>query len=78
MINKNKILIILVIITIIGLLYYLYSYKFSIESNIKDDIIIVNNPYIENKTLKWIDIENNFMKNNWPNTFDFDYEIKKD
>lgn len=80
--KKIKILIILIIITTIiaitGLLYYLYIYNSKIESNIKDDIITVNNPYLENKSLKWIDTENNFIKNNWPSTFDFDYEIKKD
>ena len=43
-----------------------------------NDIVIINNPYLENKSLKWINTDNNFMKNNWPNTFDFDYEIKKD
>tara|TARA_Y100000389_G_scaffold193687_1_gene222733 strand:+ start:53 stop:964 length:912 start_codon:yes stop_codon:yes gene_type:complete len=43
-----------------------------------NDIIVINNPYLNNKSLKWINVDNNFMKNNWPNTLDFDYEIKKD
>ena len=80
--KKIKILIIfiiiLIIIFIISGLYYLYINNSGIESNIKDDIITVNNPYLENKSLKWIDNENDYMKNNWPNIFNFDYEIKKD
>lgn len=73
----NLIIFAIVICTIAGL-YYLYIYNSKIELNIKDDIITINNPYLEDKSLKWIDSKNDFIKNNWPNTFDFDYEIKKD
>ena len=72
---KKKLLIpsLILILLVIFSLYYLKP-----EKGNYNDIITVNNPYLENKSLKWIDSENNFMENNWPNTFDFDYEIKKD
>ena len=42
------------------------------------------NPYIKNETnsdlndVLWQKIDSEFMKQNWPNTFDFDYDIKED
>ena len=50
--------------------------NFDINEN---DIISINNPYLkEDKKLKWIDPKNNFMKSNYPCTFDFDYSVKND
>lgn len=47
---------------------------------------LVLNPYIkvnkdninEKHKILWQKLDNNFMKNNWPNTFDFDFAIKDD
>ena len=44
------------------------------------DIVEAENPYLVDKSLKlkWIHKDKSFMVNNFPSTFDFDYEIKKD
>jgi len=47
---------------------------------------VVLNPYIkvdkdninEKHKILWQKLDNNFMKSNWPNTFDFDFDIKDD
>jgi FkbM family methyltransferase len=62
------------------LLFILLFIFFIIYHIIDNTYIEYNNPYIDNDNikLKWNDINSKFMKDNWPNTFDFDFEIKKD
>ena len=51
-----------------------------------DDIIMVHNSYLSDKTehtenteIKWISNKTcTYVNENWPNTFDWDYNIKKD
>jgi len=49
--------------------------------NLKNVLIDVQNPYLQdNSTIKWAlpDKTNILFNLNWPNTFDFDFDIKKD
>lgn len=80
MIKKNKIRIIQIMLIILIILFTISCLYYYLKKNPEyyNDIVITNNPYLKNKNLKWINTDNNFMKNNWPNTFDFDFEIKKD
>ncbi len=91
-INKKKslqiIIIILIIIITILIVFYiknkvnnksLFIEKFNsndFESNIEN----VKNPYIktDNQDVIWQKSDTEFMKNNFPSSFDFDYEIKED
>ena len=50
------------------------------ESNNKyGEITKILNPYLKEESyIHWAtDLDNNFIKNNWPNTFDFDKQIKQ-
>lgn len=56
-------------------------------NNFEENIENAINPYIKsdtntntntNKDIIWQKLDTEFMKNNWPNTFDFDYPIKED
>ncbi len=53
-------------------------------NNIQEDYTLVNdlenteNPYNTGSKLLWPNNDEEFLKNNWPNTFDFDKEIKED
>ena len=44
------------------------------------EITKILNPYLKEESyIHWAtDLDNNFIKNNWPNTFDFDKQIKQD
>jgi len=93
-IKKNKKLCILLCIIIILILIILCINKFFIIEKFENTINTINdfennienhkNPYIKNETnnnlnnVIWQKIDSNFMKSNWPNTFDFDYDIKED
>jgi len=50
------------------------------KNDFENKLINTINPYDDDKeTILWPDLEKNiFMQLNWPNNFDFDYEIKKD
>ena len=63
------------IISLLVILYIINNIEYSFM-----DIVEVENPYLLDKSLKlkWIHKDKSFMINNYPNTFDFDYEIKKD
>jgi len=88
-----KIIIIVIIIIIFILLVLNYNKgridKFSNDndndkSNFEENIELAINPYIKTNTvndnhkIKWQKLDTNFMSKNWPNTFDFDYDIKDD
>ena len=88
-----KIIIIVIIIIIFILLVLNYNKgiidKFSNDndndkSNFEASIDLVINPYIktnnhnENHKIVWQKLDSHFMSKNWPNTFDFDYDIKDD
>ena len=54
------------------------------KNNFEANIELAINPYIKTNTIndnhkiKWQKLDTNFMSKNWPNTFDFDYDIKDD
>ena len=61
-------------LTLIILLVYNNSY-INVDNNSYTN---VNNPYTNNMTtLKWPLCTDQYLINNWPNTFDFDLDIKK-
>tara|TARA_Y100001970_G_C14131113_1_gene801766 strand:- start:352 stop:1203 length:852 start_codon:yes stop_codon:yes gene_type:complete len=72
---KDKYWILPLIISLIVISYIINNIEYSFM-----DIVEVENPYLLDKSLKlkWIHKDKSFMINNFPNTFDFDYEIKKD
>ena len=83
------ILIIILIILFIFLIYKINNQKknnnlfienFNNHNNFEGNIEKVKNPYIktEHDDVIWQNLEYDFMKKNWPNTFDFDYDIKED
>ena len=93
-IKKYKKIIILSIILLILILIILRINKFFIIKKFENTIDNINdlkknienhkNPYIKNETnndlnnIIWQKIDSNFMKSNYPNTFNFDYGIKED
>ena len=53
----------------------------NIESNkFEDTSVNVKNPYIkgEHQDIIWQNLDSEFMKNNYPSNFDFEYDIKED
>ena len=92
--NLLLIILIIIIIIFLGYYsyysYYNYSKKYNIENfntninNFESNIENALNPYLKNnddnqdKYIKWQKLDSEFMTNNWPNTFDFDYNIKED
>ena len=89
-VHVKIIIIILLIILFIFLIYNINNNKqkqnnnLSIENfnnnDFEGNIEKVKNPYIktEHEDVIWQKLEFDFMKTNWPNTFDFDYDIKED
>ena len=89
-IKKNKKICIIIILILI----ILCINKFFIIEKFENAIDTINefeknsenhkNPYIKNETnndlndVIWQNLDSDFMKKNWPNTFDFDYDIKED
>ena len=61
-----------------------YDYTLLDINNIQEDYTLVNdlenteNPYNTGSKLLWPNNDEEFLKNNFPNTFDFDKEIKQD
>ena len=72
---KKRYWIPLLIISLLVILYVINNIEYSFM-----DIVEAENPYLVDKSLKlkWIHKDKSFMVNNFPSTFDFDYEIKKD
>ena len=75
-----KYIILIGIFIFITIIFLIISHFINKEYENYKSLIKIKNPYIESKenNISWINGENIFMKNNFPNTFDFDYEIKKD
>jgi FkbM family methyltransferase len=92
-ISHTKILIIIIIIILFVFLIYninsnnnnnknnnkLFIENFN-TNNFEANIEKVKNPYIkfDHQDVIWQKLDSEFMKKNWPNTFDFDYDIKED
>ena len=69
----NIIILIIILIIIYSTFYYTFYKKYNTKEYRE-----VNNPYTDNKTtLKWPLSTDTYLINNWPNTFDFDLDIKK-
>ena len=81
---KPSIKIIILIIFLCILFFFLIERKISnnkIENflNITNkDIIEIDNVYDENLKLKWVDYNNSYLKKNYPDNINHDFEIKKD
>jgi FkbM family methyltransferase len=88
--KKNWIYIKIIIIIILFILLIFFIFKINNNNNLfienfnnndfEANIVKVKNPYIktEHEDVIWQNLDFDFMKNNWPNTFDFDYDIKED
>ena len=78
-IYKNIIILVLIII-IIYLIYVSSRYEYFEQTKFQSKLVHLPNPYLSNQNNKilWQDKNENFMKNNFPCTFDFDKEIKQD
>jgi FkbM family methyltransferase len=89
-INKKylKITIIVIIILLVLNIKFFLIDKFTNnddhKNNFEENIELAINPYIKTNTITdnhkiiWQKLDSNFMSKNWPNTFDFDYDIKDD
>ena len=81
MIFIYSLILILTLIIIIAILIYNCKDKFTDKFSHQKygRIEKIKNPFIKNSKILWAtDLNNNFIKKNWPNTFDFDFDIKKD
>jgi len=88
--NSKKLIIIIIICIILLYLNFILISKFTNknenenETNFETNCELAINPYIktnsinENHKIIWQKLDTQFMKQNWPNTFDFDYDIKDD
>jgi FkbM family methyltransferase len=74
---KTKQFISIFFLTLIFIL--IYNYNIVKEcTEVNNQYREVNNPYTyNNTTLKWPLFSDTYLINNWPNTFDFDSDIKK-
>jgi len=83
--TKYRIIRTIMIIIVICLIYFFTPGCKETFGNIdfKNNLDNVANPYIKptsnhNNYILWPKLNTDFMKNNWPNTFDFEYDIKED
>ena len=80
MTNIIYFILLILLIFILLIIYFNFCNKKFFNTNKEKFETIIKNPYIkdEHKGIIWQSLESEFMKNNWPNTFDFDYNIKED
>jgi FkbM family methyltransferase len=88
--KKNWLYIKIIISIILFILLIFFIFKINNNNNLfienfnnndfEANIVKVKNPYIKNEheDIIWQNLDFDFMKKNWPNTFDFDYDIKED
>ena len=85
---KITIIVIIIIILLVLNIKFFFIDKFTNnddhKNNFEANIELAINPYIKTNTITdnhkiiWQKLDSNFMSKNWPNTFEFDYDIKDD
>ena len=74
-----RIAVVVIVVLVICVLVFWYTFGTSTKNDQTVQPprgnITVKNPYVPNQDIAWV--ENDFTVANWPNTFDFDFDIKK-